>query len=313
MNRLATLAAVCAVAVLAAGCGAGSDSAAEVAGIEYAADDLDDYLAAADPESEARVSREDTAQWLSTWVFFTAVELELAERGFVITNAQEADAVAWLTSQESPLPGFVPGEPGGAVQIRQAAVSRAASEWVSREVPDVVGAQALRFLCSRHILVATAAEAADVTARLDAGEEFAELALELSLDTGSASLGGDLSCVVEGAFVAAFEDAAYGAGAGEVVTAESQYGFHVIEVISAGLPTAQNHPQLDAARLDAMAADGAAASFEQAQAQVQTERQELLNDLQQSVFDSYASQVRIDERYGYWDPDQFLVVPDPVG
>ena len=38
-------------------------------------------------------------------------------------------------------------------------------------------------VCARHILVATPEEAEAVKARLDAGEDFAEVANEVSLDT----------------------------------------------------------------------------------------------------------------------------------
>ena len=298
------------VLILGTGCGASVDVAAEVAGAEYTVDDLNDYLATTDPDSTARAPREAAAAWLSDWVFFAAVELELAERGVAVSNAHEAQAVTDLTQAD---PSFVPGAGGGDVAVHQRAVVLAALEWVEDQVPAPAVAEPLRHLCSRHILVASQAEADGVLALLDAGEDFGFLAVELSQDPGSGSLGGDLGCVVEGSFVAPFEVAAYAAEPGEVVVAESQFGFHVIDVISSGPATADNHPQIDAEQLAFMAEDAELAASERAQTAVQDQRQQALVELQETVVEVYASQVRIDDRYGHWDPEQFRVVLEPVG
>lgn len=89
--------------------------------------------------------------------------------------------------------------------------------------------------CTRHILVATAGEARDVLARLDAGEAFVDIAASDSTDTGSAPNGGSLGCMNTGQFVQTFVpefvqaalDADVGVPVGPV---ESQFGFHVIEL-----------------------------------------------------------------------------------
>ena len=314
MSRFRPCAAACSIAVAAAlvcsACGSSPATAAAVAGVEYSVDDLNDYLATTDPDSEARAPRAAAAEWLTNWVFFTALEQELAQRGVAVTSAHQSRAVTDLTQADT---SFVPGAPGGDITIRQRAAVLAAFEWVEREIPDAVSGEPLRHLCSRHILVESQAEADEVLALLDAGEDFALLALALSLDPGSGSLGGDLGCVLEGSFVAPFEDAAYAAGSGEVVVAESQFGFHVIEVLSSGSATAQNHPQLDAETLAQMAEDAELSSGATAQGAVQEQRQQLLFDLQESVFENYGSGVYIDHGYGRWDSDEFRVVLDQAG
>ena len=311
MSRTRPIAAVAAAALLLlSGCGASPESAAEVAGVEYAVDDLRAYLATTDPDNEARASRDDAAAWLSNWVFFTALEQELAQRGAVVTDAHEAQAVAYITQAD---PSFVPGAAGGRTLIRQRAVYLVAFEWTEREAPDAVAGEPLRHLCSRHILVGSQAEADEVLARLDAGVEFGLLAINFSLDPGSGSLGGDLGCVLEGSFVPPFEEAAYAADPGGAVVAESQFGFHVIEVLSSGLATAENHPQLDAEALAYMAEDAELAAVQVAQSDVQAQRQQLLFDLQESVFEHYGHEVLIDDRYGRWDPDEFRVVLEQTG
>ena len=312
MSRIRPIAAACAAAalLLLSGCGTSPESAAEVAGVEYAADDLKDYLATTDPDNEARASRSDAAAWLTNWAFFTALEQELAQRGIVVTNPHEAQAVADITQAD---PSFVPGAAGGDIVIRQRAAVLAAFEWTEREAPDAAAGEPLRHLCSRHILVGSQAEADEVMALLEAGEEFGFLAIDLSLDPGSGSLGGDLGCALEGSFVPTFEEAAYAAEPGEAVVAESQFGFHVIEVLSSGLATEQNHPQLDAETLAHMAEDAELTALQVAQSEVQTQRQQLLLDLQDSVFENYGHEVLVDDRYGRWDPDEFRVVLEQTG
>jgi parvulin-like peptidyl-prolyl isomerase len=85
---------------------------------------------------------------------------------------------------------------------------------------------------ARHILVETEDEAKEIISRLEAGEDFAELAAELSTDTTSGAMGGDLGWFPRGAMVAAFEDAAFSLEPGEISEpVESGFGWHVIEVL----------------------------------------------------------------------------------
>ena len=302
-RRLAAGVAAAAVLALAAtGCGASGQVAAEVAGVQYEVEDLNAYLASIDDGNPGIASRGDTAAWLSNWVFFTASELELIKRGAPVADSYEADAVADLTEADDT---FVPGAPGGDIRIRQQAVIYAAREWAHNAASEIIATGQLRHLCSRHILVPSQQAADDVMARLDGGEAFEDLALDLSEDVASGSLGGDLGCVIKGAFVAEFERAAYAAAAGETVVAESQFGFHVIEVISAGPPTADHHPQLDAQMLAQMQSQSRAVDPERVE-------QDLLVELANAVRDGYADRVWIRDRYGTWDSDLFAVVVDPA-
>lgn len=84
--------------------------------------------------------------------------------------------------------------------------------------------------CSRHILVATRAEADAAITRLDAGEDFADLAVELSTGPSGPS-GGDLGCADPEGYVEAFRDAIVDAPLNTVIgPVETDFGFHVIEV-----------------------------------------------------------------------------------
>ncbi|ADO43782.1 peptidylprolyl isomerase [Ketogulonicigenium vulgare] len=96
-----------------------------------------------------------------------------------------------------------------------------------------------------HILVATQEEADAVIARLNAGEDFATVAQELSLDTGSGAAGGELGWFAPEMMVEPFANAVVELGeAGQFDTLsapiESQFGFHIITVHEArpqSLPT----------------------------------------------------------------------------
>jgi foldase protein PrsA len=82
-----------------------------------------------------------------------------------------------------------------------------------------------------HILVETEEIANEVKQRLDAGEEFAALAKEFSIDASNSQNGGSLGNFGKGAMVPAFEEAAFGAEVGDVVgPVETQFGFHLIMV-----------------------------------------------------------------------------------
>lgn len=87
---------------------------------------------------------------------------------------------------------------------------------------------------ARHILVKTEAEANDIIKKLKGGADFAQLAAQLSKDTGSAKQnGGDLGWFKKGDMIAPFSNAAFAMKKGEIssVPVKSEYGYHVIQVL----------------------------------------------------------------------------------
>lgn len=81
-----------------------------------------------------------------------------------------------------------------------------------------------------HILVEDEATAKEVLEKVNAGEDFAELAKEYSTD-GTAENGGDLGFFGTGQMVEPFEKAAFALEIGEVSDiVETEYGFHIIKV-----------------------------------------------------------------------------------
>ena len=82
-----------------------------------------------------------------------------------------------------------------------------------------------------HILVNDDLTANLVKEKLNAGEDFAELAKEYSQDPGSASNGGSLGYFARGVMVKEFEDVAFSLAVGEVSgPIQSQFGYHIIKV-----------------------------------------------------------------------------------
>ncbi len=124
---------------------------------------------------------------------------------------------------------------------------------------------------ARHILLKvddkrTAEEAeselAAVRKRVEAGEDFAKLATELSDDPGSKARGGDLGFFGRGRMIKEFEEAAFNGAPGALVgPVKTSFGYHLILVVekrAAGQrPFAEAEPQVRA-RLAVERADAAA-------------------------------------------------------
>ncbi len=93
---------------------------------------------------------------------------------------------------------------------------------------------------ARHILIAfkqnTTREeiknkADSIKSLIDKGADFAVLAMTMSDDKGSARLGGDLGWFREGMMVKPFSDACFFSKKGDIKVVETQYGYHVIEIL----------------------------------------------------------------------------------
>ena len=93
----------------------------------------------------------------------------------------------------------------------------------------------------RHILLApnqtrtmeqTKAMADSLIKLIKSGSPFEALAIANSEDQGSAQIGGDLGWFPEGRMVVPFNNACFTGKKGEIVTAETNYGIHIIEILS---------------------------------------------------------------------------------
>lgn len=85
---------------------------------------------------------------------------------------------------------------------------------------------------ARHILVKTEADAKIVLNRLASGEDWAIIAAEVSIDTGTKDFGGDLGWFTKGKMVQPFEEAAFALKAGEIsAPVQTDFGWHVIQAV----------------------------------------------------------------------------------
>lgn len=78
------------------------------------------------------------------------------------------------------------------------------------------------------------ATADSILAVIKKGGDFEKLAKEFSSDPGSKDKGGSLGWFREGSMVKPFNDACFNGKKGEVVIAETQFGYHIIKIVDKG-------------------------------------------------------------------------------
>jgi parvulin-like peptidyl-prolyl isomerase len=112
--------------------------------------------------------------------------------------------------------------------LRMDILTRRLTEPIESTIPEVA-----EQVHARHILVNTQAEAEDILARLQAGEDFATLAADYSLDMTSARDGGDIGWFPRGRLlVPEVEEAAFALGPGETSgVVQSSLGFHIVQTL----------------------------------------------------------------------------------
>ncbi len=113
-------------------------------------------------------------------------------------------------------------------EIRFQLLAQAIFERVTGSVPTT-GEQ----VHARHILVQTEEEAQAILTRLQAGEDFAALASQLSQDENTKEAGGDLGFFHRGQLISPeLEEAAFALQPGQTSgVVRSQFGYHIVQVL----------------------------------------------------------------------------------
>lgn len=143
-----------------------------------------------------------------------------------------------------------------------------------------------------HILVASKKLADTILAQVKANpSSFAALAARYSTDTGSAKNGGDLGTQSPSSYVAPFAAAVQTAPVGSFVEAHSQYGWHVIHVISRTVQSlAQATPALKSSLLS-------------------SQRQTAFHNA--LISEGHRLRISVNPRFGVWNASNLTVYPPP--
>lgn len=118
---------------------------------------------------------------------------------------------------------------------------------------------------ARHILVATEEEAKTILNELKAGADFAQLALDKSIDPSAKQNQGDLGFFAEDAsFVPEFKDAAFKLKVGEIsAPIKTEYGYHIIKVEEQKESHQQSFEEVKASIAEELRASRESEKFEQ--------------------------------------------------
>lgn len=274
-----------ALSLVASACGsAGETAVATVGEATLSEEDFAAILEGTGTEDTSVVSSEVAARHVGEWIFFESW-IDLAEQGGTELSDLHLDSAREEQEAERALDPTVP-----AVDTRYGRILQR-----YRTVPHLIADHLIAVadvtaLCSSHLLVETETEAVAAIARLDAGEDFAALAAEVSIGPSGPS-GGDLGCVAPATFVSEFvEGAAAVGGAGISDPVQSQFGWHVIHVRSFGPLVRGRHQEMSPDEMTSFVLDNHGAELQQFQA-------ELFN-----------RDISVDPRFGVFDPNSGVVV-----
>lgn len=229
---------------------------------------------------------------LTRQIFFELIEQEVARRKLKITGGDEQAASVDVVSSfgEEAIYRAFPEDYRRDLVLRQAQVTALQEDIAKVEVDDAAvekfyeeNAELFAQTCVSHILVATPEEAAAAQARIAAGEDFAAVASEISIDPGSGANGGELGCVPSGSFVPEFESVMETLPIGQVsAPTQTQFGTHLL------LVSERTTQAIDEVRADI--------------------RQRLLSE-GQAGFDAFVDDaldkatIEVNPRYGRFDPE----------
>lgn len=300
-------------AMLLAACGGGSGGvAATVDGTEVTVADVEELI---DTDGET-LPVDQFAQYLAFAIQWNILFEAAAEDFDVSVSDEEVEAEADRLVDELAAEGesredFLSSR--GVTEeflskiAEQGLIDIAIRDRLVEEVPEpsqeeideqrAAAAASLTEVCVSHILVETEETANEALTRLEQGEEFGELATELSNDPGSAENNGILPCGPPDGYVGPFRDAVLEATVGEVhpTPVQTQFGYHVILVTDRTEPAEEDLPTDEELS--------------------ETVRQEVvLVDLQEwfnGIME--AAEVNVEDQYGTWQAVPPAVNPPATG
>ena len=193
-----------------------------------------------DADGPVPVDRQNVTGILNGWIITEILAAEVERAGVTLTTTDFDLARQELEAQFGQEWSLTTPALLRDLQIRQVASITA---WEAIEAgPDLaedleraypLGPERSSLTCSAHILVASVDEADALLDALDDGADFATLARENSLDSGSAPGGGFLGCQGTPEFTSSivpeFADAVLDGSVGEIIgPVRTEFGYHVI-------------------------------------------------------------------------------------
>lgn len=215
-------------------------------------------VAGFEAETRRQILREKLQEVLRSSVFVSDAEVEKAYRDqierakirylqlprtrFQDVQVSDADLKAWYESHKQQLK--LPEQREGTYLLVEPDKLRGQVNLTDQELRQYYDANKQEFerpeqVQARHILLKITDQRTEEQARqqieqlrqrIQGGADFAAVAREASEDTSSGARGGDLGSFGRGQMVKEFEDAAFGAKAGDLVTVKSPFGMHLLQV-----------------------------------------------------------------------------------
>lgn len=296
------------VLLLAASACGSSETAIEVAGSSVQRSDFVDQVeswavvsqqgsvTAGDSDTAIGVDPGVTASWATLWTNFSALRSWAEQRGIQITDEHRAQAEQLVLSQFQgsldPDDVAVREVIGWQTTLNAILDDEDLMAEAREQYPQIAEQAEIPLLCSRHVLLEDEAAARAVLDRLEQGENFNQVAIEESVDPSVQQNGGELGCLPRGSLVPEFEDPAWEASAGDLVgPVESDFGFHVIEVLRLGPPDEAEVAQRYSEAIQGDLVRGTSFLYDQVYEDVD---------------------VHVDPRFGTWDAERRQVLP-PAG
>lgn len=328
MSRLALILAVPVAALAVAGCGGNggakltADDVAVVGGTPIAETQFEDLMATAKAsfkQQNRKFPAQGTAEYATIKSQAVTLLVQQAEReekakelGVDVTDKQIDARLSQIKKQyfggkEAQYKAQLKKQGLTEEQVRSDVKAQLVSEQLFKKVTDdvkVTDADVHKYYVEhpdqykqpasrevRHILVKKKALADSIYARLKKGDDFAKLAKQYSLDTVSAAQGGNYNAI-KGQSVAPFDKVAFRLKTNEIsAPVQTQYGWHVIQALSAIHPAGKTPEKQAAAEIR--------------QQLLQTKKQNAINDWAKDIQKDYCKDSRIKYQAG------FKPSPDP--
>jgi peptidyl-prolyl cis-trans isomerase D len=145
--------------------------------------------------------------------------------GFFVPISEIPDSLVNFVKKEDLKTIYGPYTEGGSLKL--------AKLLAVADRPDSVHARHILLSVGQTRSLEKAKTQADSLIRLiKSGTSFAALAMTNSDDQGSAQLGGDLGWFPEGRMVVPFNNACFSGKKGDIVTTETTFGIHIIEILA---------------------------------------------------------------------------------